>query len=619
MGSASAEFNPPTLDWQRVNLEDKLQEKISHALNVSIPDQKSVVSVSIELSEDAKKSGKLSGSKDNPNGATTDKDRVYLGKLELDSPIVEDVPDLFQFIKQVHVSVILDTTFPEGKKTLVSKVVQGAVGKLGPAAADVKIEKVELVTPPTPPTPKPEKVKEPEKPWDAKHWATEFKLPIGFVAATLIVCVFLLLAVIMAIGGYKGLESRKIALMEAQDKRLEAEAAAAAEARAAASEAASSGFGGSKEEAHGDSHSASASEMEGVTKGFDRFRSILKDSPEKAAALVREWIKAPAKGSTEALNALPQFISNEELFQVFKFLNETDRKTWKRNLKSSLSQEEAQIAESFIASQVIEALLVPSQAIDKEVREALSDLSLAECVDLATKDPELGAVLMNLLPTNQVARTFSLLPTEIANSITAASLKLSTDEIAARSTKLKAAVLELKGAKPAAMPFSDRAAELLKEVGPEKEQAIFSALAESQEFVLLESTARRYFPSELVFKLPVGLMKSCLDRLPTARRAEFIASREGEEREALLNAVGRPGSKVRDMIDLELGEVANDETRKRRVEKQKSKLLSQFVDIVRGIVSASESAAELADPILSAWLSEKSGGQIGSENTSAAA
>ena len=140
---------------------------------------------------------------------------------------------------------------------------------------------------------------------------------------------------------------------------------------------------------------------------------------------------------------------------------------------------------------------------------------------------------------------FALMPSEEANAVTMASLKLSSQEIQSRARNLRDTIMGLRRNRPPTMPFADRATELLKDVNPEKEAAIFNALAESGDFELLQATAKRFFPSELLFKLPSTLIKTCLDRLPLARRAELIISRPDNERATLLEVVGQALQLVR--------------------------------------------------------------------------
>jgi hypothetical protein len=582
------------LEWQKVNLEDRLQAKLIKAINTSIPGQFFVVNVNLELKPqtDEDQDSEDLGS-DLSDSADSADEQPLLGKLDLDAPKYqssktggdEDL-NIFKNIQKVKINVILDRSVTDQKKEVIKKIITNVISSIGEEEPELLMEQAELIS---------------AEPQDLKKWLYDFKQPI----VLLIVSLIFSLLVIFIFNGYRNIESRRISILESQNNRAETEAQARMEKENAEAERASSiatGLGDLGKGSQGEGRS---------DEGFEKFKVLLKESPEKASALVKQWVKAPGRGSSEALAVLPQELSTEEILLLFKHMSMEDRKSWRKLLTPHVDQATTAVASRFIFSQIVESLLTPPPLVSDDLRSMLSELSIPECIELALQDPDLGGLLVNLLPSVEVGRMFSLMNPDLANTVTISSLKFSEETIRLRSGDLKAAIETLRGKrKPSASPFVDGATELFKHIGPEKEGPILGALIESQEFDLLNSAVHQYFPAELVFKLPPRVLKISLDRLQIQRRADFILSCDEENRNILLSSVGKVGSKVRDVIDVEVQQAAADEVRMRRIEKNKSALLKEFLDGVRILIRTNKAIEEQADSVIDAWLSEKTGGQI---------
>ncbi|MFZ9595103.1 MAG: hypothetical protein ACO3A2_03405 [Bdellovibrionia bacterium] len=576
------------LEWQKVNLEDRLQAKLIKAINPSIPGQFFIVNVNLELKQKQDDVG------DSTDDSSDQLDSPpLLGKLDLEAPKFrenkkgeDEDSNIFKNIQKVRVNVILDRSVTEAKKEVIKKIITPVISSIGAELPALVIDQAELIS---------------AEPQDLKKWLYDFKQPL----VLLIVALIFALVVIFIFNGYRKIESRRISILESQNNRAETEAQTRIERETAEAERAAIASSGL-----GDPQKGTLEEGR-HREGFEKFKILLKESPEKAAALVKQWVKAPGRGSSEALAVLPQELSTEEILLVFKHMSMDDRKSWRKLLSPNVDQATLAVASRFIFSQIVESLLTPPPMINDELRSMISELSIPECIEIALQDAELGGLLVNILPSMEVGRMFSLMNPELANTVTIASLKFSEESIRLRSNDLKAAIETLKGKrKPSTAPFVDGATELFKHIGPEKESPILGALIESQEFDLLNSAVHQYFPAELVFKLPPRVLKLCLDRLPIQKRADFILSTDEESQSILLNSVGKPGSKVRDVIDVEVQQAKEDEIRMKRLERNKSVLLKEFLDVVRLLIRTNQAIEEQADAVIDVWLSEKTGGQI---------
>ena len=622
------------LEWQKVDLEDRFQTKLQKALDGSLSPSQFVLSVTILLKDKVKPAPSPSVSpspspKPSPTPTeTSDSEsdsvelngaRLSLGKLDLDTPkfkkvkeeaviaslpiltnplgpVVEEEANLFKSIEKVKVGIFLDQAVPDSKKEIVEKVVRNLTASLGQDNVELTIEKVDLAA---------------KEESDLKKWLIEFKLPIGFLLGIFIISLFITVLMLSLFKGYRSLEDRKISVMEAQNSRDQTQADSRSPSdsepvqEAATRTVVSSGanFGGS---------GLVSGNLDGLRQGFDKYRALLKQSPDQASNLIKQWVKAPMKEAREALVSLPQVLSTEEFLVLFQHLTLEDRKAWKKILSHSMPVDNMDGAGVFVAAQIVDSILESGPMIDEELKRLISELEVSESMGIAADDPELGGVLVNLLPTTQVSQLYSMMPPELANRVTLASLNFSDSELQNKTNRLKESIQATKSiGKPQAVPFLEKASDLISQLDPDKEASIFNALAEAGQFQLLQSTAQQFFPAELSLGLPGSFLKATLERMPLTRRAELLTSRNEADRSILLDAIGKPGSKLRDLIDVEVQQVQDDPLRARRAEKLKDVMWKEFIQLVRVRIRSNELAADQAEPVLAAWLSDKSGGQTG--------
>lgn len=611
------------LEWQRVDLQERLQTKLQKALSASLPANQFVVNVNLVLKEPEPKPSPTATATPTPKPTaspaallSTDGERVSLGKLDVDAPIFkeqksevavsapsplaehqehnETEANLFKNIDKLKVSVLLDTPIADSKKPLVEKIIRDTAAPITSVTVDLTLDKMELTTP---------EVK------SLKTWLIEFKLPIGFLLATFIATFIFGFFSWLIFRGYRNLESKKIHLMEAQNEKVNevsdarAEAALGVKADGQASPQSPSFVGGAVSTV-----ALSGATSSSLSSGFEKFRELLKESPDQAAGLVKRWLKTPSKEISEALALLPRTLSTEEFLTLFKYLTLENRKTWKRILSSTPVADRMDSASQFMALQIVDTLIAPAVAVDETLEKLLSEIEITESLAVASENPEMGGLLINLLPSLQVAQIFSLMKPDLANAVTLSSLNFSESDLLSKTPTLKEAIQRVKSqAKPESTPFMDKATEMFSTLDPEKEGTVFQALAQSGQVDLLKTTAQQFFPAELVLQLPGPVIKASLDRLPLSRRAELLMSLDESSRGLLLEAAGAPGSKVRDLVELELQQVQADPVRTRRTQKGKSQYWREFVQLVRLRLQSNELAAEQAEPILNAWLSQKTG------------
>jgi hypothetical protein len=484
----------------------------------------------------------------------------------------------------------------DAKVQVIRQIGQSIVASFGAPQVSLDVQKRPLAAPAKAPVP--------EAPWDLKRWALEFKTPVAVLGATMILCLFLAMLAGVILLGYGRIESRRLRLMEMKEAR---EQAVAEDERTQKRiqydrEQASMMTGAVITE------TKSAVKIDGARSGLERFQELYADEPDRATSLIRQWLKAPAPGATEALIAVSRILPTDAVARVSHALSREERREWRKLLGRALDERGVSAAESFMGAQVLDAYLVEQPETSGEMHELIDDITLSEAVELASRDALIGAVLVGLLNPAQVSRMFMLLPQDVANVISQETLKLSDESIRTSATRVREAIARLRaGRVESSSPFAERAIEILRGVGPSREAAIFRALADAGDHELLEAAAREIYPVELILRLPPAILKEALDRLPTEKRAELIHSASEEDKAKLLEAFGKPGTKLYDMITFEIQEVAKDELRVQRVTRNRERLWQEFAQVCRTLVRANEGAGEAAETLLSAWLVEMTG------------
>ena len=611
------------VEWQKIAIDELIRARIKRALSQNIPEQYYAVTVSTTLRNvpraPAKTGDKLGGG--SLSGSANEGPAV--GKLNIDLSLLlnsqkngapeaaEPPPSAIKLISSVDVSVLLDKRVPEERKTVVQDIVQGIIKSVTAAPAQITVNSVSLYTPPEklaasdadpgaaqkskvePAAPPP-----PEPSWSFQRWIAELK----YVLAIILVIGALLFAYLTSVRNQRAIEARRVALLEAKDAREEQ----AAE-RQRQSIVVGGGTPGDQE-----MEKSARKMLEEFEKGIERFRTLLTSSPDRAAQLVRQWLRNPKHGASEALTLLPQAIPMKELTPLFDRLGREERKEWRQYLALPHDATSVRKADGFIASQIVEAFLSPIAKMDEATRRELNELSLGDCIELVRESPSFGAVLASVLPPGQVARIFTVLPPEMSSQITSESLRLGEENLAQAAGQMMKRVLALKAQKKH-IRFLDHASELMADIGPERESAIFSALSESGEYRLLEAAARQLFPAELVTRLPQQVLKTCLDAFPLERRAEIIFTQEGSNREQLLRSYGADGSRMRELLDLELERISGDDFRKHRLMRNRNALWKALADQARLQIRRDDSARESADELLGSWLYERSSGAVGAQ------
>lgn len=597
--SFAAPAAPSSVNWQRLEFERQLQSELTQALTPAIPRSHFVLQLNVQTRPRPAAAAKRAWpvrEEDLPKDQA-DSSALLLSKIGLwaNLPTAEEAPpgrdeDVFDLISGVTATLILDEAVTEDKATVARTLITTRLSTYV-KQPKIVVTRAKLFQAP------PEKVTPPPPVWGPREYAREFKLPLA-----LLLCSFFFIAVLlMNHRGSLAVEREKIAAMAAAAQNDGATGADVADQGAAAT-------GPTTLEAAAE-HPAATGEP--TTVGTDRLASLIQENPAAAALMVKQWINAQPDGADQALALLARTLTVEQLTQTTAQLTTTERKAWKKILDTSLSADATARAQQFLANQISESILIPPVVMEAEAKEFFASLTPKEASALAAANPRIGAVLLNTLTTIQVARMMSMLSPEAVEKAIASTGEVGRAAMGEVFGEARALVTKQRErASGKLTPFIEKSLDLIREIEPEAEGALFVAMARADALDLLEDVSRAFAPVALIEKLAPATVQMLLNKFPTAVRAELIYTRAPEAKARFLAAIGETG-KMRELIDVELSEIDADPSRKAMVQARTRQTWRRFVEAYRESVRHDFALRAQVEPLRKAWLSELTNGKAG--------
>lgn len=636
------------IEWQKVELQKQIEEKLNTSLTAIIPSQKYLLNINITLG--AVKTIGVGG------GKPTSNQNFPLAKLGLNknsaaykNAIATGVDSIFTRINGVAVDLILDNKITRNQEAQVKNFISQTVKSYTEKIPSVKVtravllqedtlqkdlqvaqvnvqaaqalaeaitksnDKIAQAIAATQGVKLPEENKTETKNEDKtkqalpetwQEWVIAMKIPIGIVIATMLL--------MMAINGFKRFESQKVALMA----QANATAAQAAQTPQESNEVVEEKV---EEDKTQNSDGLAAFTSSSGDTGFSQFKRMAEQYPETAAYLVKLWLNMNTKESNEALAVLPKMIPVESLVGVFGSLEDKLKSQLKKTSNINIDAATVARADGFIVSQMVDTFLVNTIVLPDELKMVLSEMSMEECVECYRRDNRLGAAFINVLQTAQLGKLFSLLSDEEVTALFQDGLSFNADNVQYLADTLPGLLESIRADKQKVrVPLLDKAMDLIKELGVEKESQVFDMLIASGDSDQVIEATQKFFPSELILKMPPEKMRTLINRFPTKERATLIFSRPQDEQNLFFAAIGESG-RLRDIINSELAEIQKNDKLKNQIIKDQSKIWQKFVTTSRDAIRKDSSIKEAADVLLEQWLQEKGVSYSGGENASSAA
>lgn len=602
-----------TLNWQKVELQQKLKTDISNAIKGMVGADKYVVNVDVKLRKPPEKAKVVEEVK--KPLAEGDPDAMLLSKLgilvsakdsekkpEAKAPEPEEPLDIFSLLEKIRVGVIIDNSIADDRQEVIKKVIMSQFLQFDPSLVEVNVEKVLLVIPP-PPEEKKVEPPPPEKTFIEKF--DPFKIPVSIFLSFLTVMAMMLVMFKASSKSPAAAPGAEAPAGGGAEAKKEESAPAAVEAAPAAA-ASAAGPGHDVGVGHGP---AVAVDSEELKLTIEKFRILLKTNEKAARLLMLEWVNNESMAAVGALKMLPTYLSLEEFAQMTSDFDMNQKKKLKKIMSVSAS-ELPSMSEvmDFVRSQLLSSILSESKELNEQHKSYLSSLKASEIAELAKEDQSLAGGVINLVAPELVAQTFNLLDAELVGKVLEQSLTFKVSDFITQFGALETKVNDIREkAKVVLAPVLDSVETLLNQVGPDKEGPLFGALISSKAYAMVEELSTKYFPSELVLKLDLPKINSILLKIPLTQRAELIFSLGESERGIVYQAIGEKG-KLRELIDSEIESIQTDDVRKKSIEMTKAQIWKNFVNLVRDNVQNNPLVQENAQTVLRAWLDEKRGG-----------
>jgi hypothetical protein len=252
----------------------------------------------------------------------------------------------------------------------------------------------------------------------------------------------------------------------------------------------------------------------------------------------------------------------------------------------------------------VRVVSLPAPDYARDVSASIPALDVNEWKKMIEHDPSIGAVLANIFPPEAAARIFSGLPVDLVQKTTAAALKMNQKDVQAKTAEIQKLLMSMAHHK-SGESFLDHAVDLIGRVGPDREGVFFNALVHAERIDLLEQAARRHYPSELIPALPSDLLRLFVNVLRTEERIELALAVDKSYRTQVLEAIGEPGSKIREYVEMQIEVIQNDSNRIANIKARSPFIWWDFVKLVRKSINSDHELARRTDLFLTAWLSEQ--------------
>lgn len=607
-------------------IEEQIRIKLESTLEVITPSKDYIIDVQIQKKKLEPIQKNTNSIRLTDEAKETQEDYLLFNKFGLEAPIFEEVKEEKQQttdLKSINVSVFLDKSLPETTVSSIKEVMAKINFNL-----EVK-PKLDIITLSlkAPEIPKEKEELQPEKPLSLREilrLASESSASLGIIIGSMILALvgFTVTGKATNIVNSKADEVIKSnkeltqAQMDAQEAFQNAIAGVTPddEKESDADSSSGGGSGGSGGEgAAGEGGGGAAGELglgdtnlnlvtgeelkEAIEVSVDRFVTFFKKNKNDAGAMIKKWLKLEPENYDSALVLLAQELKAEVLVEIFSTLSMDDRKDWKNVILKVGANINKALACQFIDEQILEDIIIPTNLIDEQTKNLLYGVDPKTCAEIIQNTPDLGPLLFNTLVTKYIVKMIPYLPEDMVSPLTLNSAKAEPDELKKQADKLKMKLQAYQDTGPDS-PFRDKIIEILPYVSLENENHFFVAYAENASRARMMDLLRAFIPGSAIPKLPDNVLEKILPKVPKNNLLSVIAISEEETANRLLEMVAPGGSKKREMWDLDLQSVKDDEIKMARLNREKDDIIASNYELIRKLIKVDPTLVEECEPLL---------------------
>ena len=340
--------------------------------------------------------------------------------------------------------------------------------------------------------------------------------------------------------------------------------------------------------------------------GISRFALYLEKSPIQTINLVKKWINLGTNNTKSALYVITERLMIEELTLIFNELTIGERESLNQVSNLKMSQGMSLKAEKFISQQVLEDILHVTHDIDKDLQQMLVELTPGKAASISAANPEIGSLLVNLMGIDFISEMMKLLSEEDLNEVSIAGLNISNDEITSHFEKLKE-VLAGNVSEEEDNSFGRRMVELLGNVDVEQESQLISVLVKKGKISILKDFSAISLPSCLAFEIDETILKRALYSFDLKYKVEFLASLSDELKLKVLNKISQDGTKGREVLEHEINTLVSDDAKIKIVKENSDIYFNTVVKQIRSYVLKLPNSDEVLRSMSKEWINQISG------------
>lgn len=629
--STFSEFS--SLSWQKIKLENELQQKLSDVIKRVDSNVKHVVDVKInlkeieepEFSKSTPPSGGNNGAKRAPASSVPMKksvvnfsddpgeekrvESVILSKFGIMAPLVDDFNveksepkrspasesgsgaaksappinnieekfkvlsslDIFKYIDKVSANLVVDNNISSELKKSIEETLKVIEWSVGGVKFSPNISYKQLS--------KPIEVKEKTIVDYIKDYETIIAFSIGALA-------FLLTMIIFAKkleSAFKSLNSSGTGASSANSTPVQQEKEASEQ---------------SKEKIVEDNYDHLNLD------GIERFLHFFHSFPEEGKFMIQGWLKTDNDDTALKMNAVAQKLSNKDLANVLSLLTDDERNDWRSHLGASLDRDQMIRASFLISQDVLSAMVSPSSNMEPHVFDVMVSLSAENAAKFVEDHVELSPILYTELNSKIMSDIIKFTNKETVEKMIALSLTFEPSDNKDKYKLFEKEVIKYHHEK-VKLPGMKKVGEILNNVTQENELSIFRTIANIAGATIVRDSANSQFPTFLFKKLPVEFLKNIIISYQITKRVNLIYSL-GDEGQFYLDLYAPVGSRAREMFDLEVEKIEMDKSLQKQIISNKEEIWQDFVSFVRKKIENNSEYEEEVNAILDEWITQNS-------------
>lgn len=332
-----------------------------------------------------------------------------------------------------------------------------------------------------------------------------------------------------------------------------------------------------------------------------RFTNYVNKDPQLASTSIKKWIRSDEVAARKSLVILAKEVESEVLLKLFNHLSGTDRDIWKSYLNEIVDIKQMKEAAMLIDLEVLEEVIAPVDFVDTEMKIMLTELAPQDGAGYISENDNKGAMLMNILSSSFILKMMPYFPHDKISEIMQRSTMVKIDQVREHILEIKEDIKQFMKDMERS-PFVDIIKDVIPKAKSDSEFPLYQALGVAGEKDLLRKLISDCLPGFLIKDLPNHMMKTILLKIPRKQLVKILVSLDNDETIMYLDIIGGPNNKVREVIDLEMEEITEDELAVKRINGQKEELWGIFLDFARRILRANDDMMDEIEILVEKWV-----------------